>query len=259
MNRGRSGHGRRGSPELASRLVRRFVRGLEVGPALQVLGAWPRVAGALVAQHLQAVRFVDGTLFVRAEQSVWSHQLTFMRPDLLRNYAEVLGKPTVRDIRLTMAAPAAPGQAAAPPPAGYIRGYVPGAGPSARTGAGAGPSAGTGAGPDAGPGAGTGAGGGGAVAGRPGEYNGPVRFAQLPQDEVAAIEARAAEHIKDPELAKRWAKLEERIKSAQLARKLAGEKACEKCGVRHPGKGRLCPICDIEGKPPISPGAQLLK
>lgn len=200
---------------MAGRLVSRFMRGMEVGPMLHVLTQWPRVAGPLVSAHLQAVRFANGTLFVRAEQSVWSHQLTFLRQDLLRKYEEVLGKPVVQDIRLTTAQPAAPGLAA-PAPSSPSRGAP--------------------------------------MAPAPGTADRAPRFAELTEAELAEIETRASRHIKDPELARRWAKLEARMRSAQLARKLAGEKTCEKCGVRHPGKGPLCPVCDIEAKPPIVPG-----
>lgn len=201
---------------MAGRLVNRFMRGMEVGPTLQVLTAWARVAGPLVADHLRAVRFSDGTLFVRADQGVWAHQLTFLRPELLRKYEEVLGRQVVRDIRLTSAPPAAPGQASGLP------------GRSADT----------------------------AARGRHGGPGGAPRFAALPAEEIAEIEARAARHIRDPELATRWARLEARIKSAQLARRLAGQKACRKCGVCHPGAGPLCPVCEIETKPPIVPGLE---
>lgn len=156
--------------------------------------AWPAVAGPLVSVHLEAVRFAGGILWVRAEQSVWAHQLTFLRPELLRRLEEALGPDVVTDLRLTTSRP--PGPGSSPP------GQDPG---------------------DAAP--------------------RPPRFAELPGQELAAIEARAAEHIRDPELARRWARLEARIRGVQLARRRAGERPCERCGVPQPGPGRLCPVC----------------
>jgi len=209
---GKKPPGYRSRPIPTSRLFGGLARQFQLGPALQVLKAWPEIAGPLVSAQLKAVRFAEGILWVRAEQSVWGHQLTFLRPELLRKLENALGKPLVQDIRLTTARPAAdmvaapePGAQAPPPP--------------------------------------------GAVASR------PVEFAELSPAELADIEARASEHIRDPELAKRWARLEARIRSAQLAHKQAGRPSCLKCGLAHPGPGKLCPVCFARSRPSIAPGA----
>ncbi len=194
-----------------------FVRRLRIGPVLQVVKAWPQVAGPLISKHLQAVRFVDGTLFVRAEQSVWGHQLTFLRPELLKKFEAELGKPIVKDIRLTVVAPG-PGEVALPPAGG-----IPFGNPA--TGAPAAPRT--------------------------------VPVVALPPEEVAAIEARAAEHIKNPALAKRWAQLEARVRGAQLGRRQLGQLPCKTCGVPHPGPGDLCLVCYRQAIPPVDPMRQI--
>ncbi|MBM3266465.1 MAG: DUF721 domain-containing protein [Candidatus Sericytochromatia bacterium] len=188
------------------------MRKLRIGPVLEVVRAWPEVAGPLVSKHLQAVRFGGGILWVRAEQSVWAHQLTFLRPELLEKFEAKLGKQVVVDIRLSLASPG-PGEPA-PPPA--ISLPVP----------------------------------------PPGRSSGPpptVPVVELPPEQVAAIEARAAEHIKNPDLARRWVQMELRVRGAQLGRRQLGQQGCRSCGVPHPGPGDLCPVCYRQSLPPADP------
>jgi hypothetical protein len=180
---------------LVGGLSRRF----NVGPTLAVMKAWERVAGEVVAKNLQPVRFVDGVLWVKSEQSVWSHQLTFLRPELLARYEAELGRRIVEDVRLTVSAPIAD---------------VPVFGPGRKAEHEEGPH----------------------LAGGP-------PLANLSAEELAAIEARAAEHIRDPKLRARWIKLEAAMRATQRGRKQAGQAACAACGLPHPGPGKLCPVC----------------
>ncbi|MBM3274293.1 MAG: DUF721 domain-containing protein [Candidatus Sericytochromatia bacterium] len=199
MSFDRKGPRRRSRPTSIGGLVGGLSRRFNVGPTLAVIKAWPRVAGEVVAKNLQPVRFVEGVLWVRSDQSVWSHQLTFLRPDLLARYEAELGRKIVDDIRLTVSAPVSD---------------APGFGPGKKSDGEEGPR----------------------LAGGP-----PV--ADLSADELAAIEARAAEHIRDPKLRARWSKLEAVMRATQRGRKQAGQAACTACGLSHPGPGKFCPVC----------------
>lgn len=97
------------------KLVRNIFGSARLGPALDVLAAWQRVAGPVVGAHIEPVRFAGGTLWVTADQAVWSHQLTFLRPDLLTRYEAEMGRRIVEDIRLTTYVPIRGASWSAPP------------------------------------------------------------------------------------------------------------------------------------------------
>lgn len=66
-----------------------------VDPLLAVMGAWSAIVGAEVAQNARPQRLERATLHVITRSSVWSQQLTFLQPHILRALREL---PQTRDI-----------------------------------------------------------------------------------------------------------------------------------------------------------------
>lgn len=70
-------------------------RGIKRG---QVVALWPQIAGPALADLTEAERLEDGVLFVRVNDAVLNHQLTYMREGFLQRYHEQLPK-MVKEIR----------------------------------------------------------------------------------------------------------------------------------------------------------------
>ncbi|HEY3998167.1 MAG TPA: DUF721 domain-containing protein [Candidatus Xenobia bacterium] len=62
--------------------------------------AWQSVVGPEVAAQVQLVRVVNGVGWVRATSPVWAHQLTYLKPDILRRLADKLGPKAITDLRV---------------------------------------------------------------------------------------------------------------------------------------------------------------
>jgi len=74
--------------------------GLESGlRGWQAVSEWAEAVGPQIARRAHASRFQDGTLWIEVEGSVWLHQLTVLRRDLLRRINQRLGADHVRDLR----------------------------------------------------------------------------------------------------------------------------------------------------------------
>jgi predicted nucleic acid-binding Zn ribbon protein len=74
--------------------------GLESGlRGWQALVEWPHAVGPQIARRSRAVRFQDGVLWVEVEGSVWLHQLTMLKRDLIRKIGERMGSDSIRDLR----------------------------------------------------------------------------------------------------------------------------------------------------------------
>ncbi len=65
----------------------------------QALNEWPHAVGPQIARRSRAVRFQDGVLWVEVDGSVWLHQLTVLKRNLIRKIGERTGSDTIRDIR----------------------------------------------------------------------------------------------------------------------------------------------------------------
>jgi predicted nucleic acid-binding Zn ribbon protein len=65
----------------------------------QAVLEWPLVVGPQIARRSRAVRFQDGVLWVEVDGSVWLHQLTVLRRELLRKLGERTGIGVVRELR----------------------------------------------------------------------------------------------------------------------------------------------------------------
>ena len=64
---------------------------------------WPQVVGEQMARASEAQRVqAGGTLLVNTRSSVWSQELSFHKPAILRRYKERLGKEWVKDLRFSV-------------------------------------------------------------------------------------------------------------------------------------------------------------
>jgi predicted nucleic acid-binding Zn ribbon protein len=71
-----------------------------------VLGQWPSVVGAQIADHATPTGLNDGVLSVAAESTAWATQLRMMQAQLLAKIAAAVGNGVVTSLRIT--GPAAP-------------------------------------------------------------------------------------------------------------------------------------------------------
>lgn len=65
-----------------------------------VLGRWPQLVGAEIADHCAPVALRDGELVVRAESTAWATQLRTLQRQLLQRLAAGVGKDVVRRIKV---------------------------------------------------------------------------------------------------------------------------------------------------------------
>ena len=65
----------------------------------EAVNVWPDAVGSQIAKRARATRFQDGVLWVEVDGSVWLHQLTMLKRDLLRRIHERLGAGSVRDLK----------------------------------------------------------------------------------------------------------------------------------------------------------------
>ena len=74
-------------------------RGWQVDVAVgSVMGRWPQIVGAEVAQHCAPVTFEAGVLTVRADSTAWATQVRLLTAGLLRRLAEEVGEGTVTKV-----------------------------------------------------------------------------------------------------------------------------------------------------------------
>jgi hypothetical protein len=73
--------------EILSKVIKdsRLEAGLKRG---QALALWPEVVGEVISHMTEAERLEDGTLFVRVQDSVAAHQLTYTRQAYLNKYQQ---------------------------------------------------------------------------------------------------------------------------------------------------------------------------
>jgi predicted nucleic acid-binding Zn ribbon protein len=102
----RSGSGRDGrDPMTLGAAVSRLIteRGWEAPAAVGgVMGRWPELVGAEVAQHCEPVSYdeEERTLLVRCDSTAWATQLRLLAPRLVARLNEELGQGTVKVIKV---------------------------------------------------------------------------------------------------------------------------------------------------------------
>ncbi len=71
-----------------------------------LLGRWPELVGAAVADHTRPESFDKGVVLIRCDSTAWATQLRLMAPQLLARLNESLGDGTIT--RLNILGPDAP-------------------------------------------------------------------------------------------------------------------------------------------------------
>lgn len=90
-------------PQPFGRLVSRVALDRGWSPRLTdatVLGRWPHLVGAEIADHCTPVSLRDGELVLQAESTAWATQLRTLQRQLLGRLAAAVGKDVVRRIRV---------------------------------------------------------------------------------------------------------------------------------------------------------------
>lgn len=96
-------------PQSVTSVLSRMVaeRGWETSVNVgSVLGRWPQIVGAQVAQHCVPAEFDDGVLTLAADSSAWATQLKLMEQKIRERLDAELGAGTVESIHVQ--GPAAP-------------------------------------------------------------------------------------------------------------------------------------------------------
>jgi predicted nucleic acid-binding Zn ribbon protein len=76
-------------------------RGWNVDVAVgSVMGRWPAIVGAEVADHCTPVTFQDGVLVVRADSTAWATQLRLLSSSILGRLEAEVGKDAVTELRV---------------------------------------------------------------------------------------------------------------------------------------------------------------
>jgi predicted nucleic acid-binding Zn ribbon protein len=90
-------------PQPFGRLVSRVALDRGWSPRLTdatVLGRWPQLVGADIADHCTPVSLRDGELVLQAESTAWATQLRTLQRQMLYRLAVGVGKDVVRRIRV---------------------------------------------------------------------------------------------------------------------------------------------------------------
>lgn len=78
--------GQPGDPELISGVLNDLVADRDWDSGLaegNLFVNWPKIVGAEIAQHTQAISILDGTLTVQASSTAWATQLQLISTDLI--------------------------------------------------------------------------------------------------------------------------------------------------------------------------------
>ena len=60
---------------------------------------WPAIVGKAAAKATDLECIIDGTLQVRTNTSVWSHELNMMKAHLIAQLNDTIGRAVIKDIR----------------------------------------------------------------------------------------------------------------------------------------------------------------
>ncbi|HET7305055.1 MAG TPA: DciA family protein [Segeticoccus sp.] len=93
----------RRDPELLGDQLDRLLldRGWNADVAVgSVMGRWPAIVGAQVAEHSRPVTFEDGVLTVRAESTAWATQLRLLSSSILGRLEAEVGAGVVQELRI---------------------------------------------------------------------------------------------------------------------------------------------------------------
>ena len=76
---------------------------------------WPRVAGKELAAKIEAVRYQDGSLYLRTENPALAHQVSLMSLEIIKRFQRLLGKRVITSIKIRIAPLSNPAKPASSP------------------------------------------------------------------------------------------------------------------------------------------------
>jgi predicted nucleic acid-binding Zn ribbon protein len=65
---------------------------------LNVVRAWPQIAGAALADNTECTRVDEGVLYVRVPSAPWRQEISFMKQQLISRIRSETGCMTIKDI-----------------------------------------------------------------------------------------------------------------------------------------------------------------
>jgi predicted nucleic acid-binding Zn ribbon protein len=68
-----------------------------------VLSIWEEVVGPRIAANAKPVSYRDSKLFVQVATTIWMHELSFTKGEVLRKLNERLGERVIEDIVFSLA------------------------------------------------------------------------------------------------------------------------------------------------------------
>lgn len=74
----------------------------------RLIADWPRIVGPQIAAHATPQDLRGKTLWIVVDSSTWLHELTLLKPLLLKKIAPHTGKADVRDVRFVIGEVSAP-------------------------------------------------------------------------------------------------------------------------------------------------------
>ena len=60
---------------------------------------WDQVVGKEIAAVTEPKKIRDGILFVKVEQDVWRHELTFFKHEIIQKLNKKIGKRSLKEIK----------------------------------------------------------------------------------------------------------------------------------------------------------------
>lgn len=67
----------------------------------RLFSGWDEIVGPTVSGRCEPVSLRDGVLTVKAPVPAWAAELRYLSPELIRRANEQLGKPLIREVKIT--------------------------------------------------------------------------------------------------------------------------------------------------------------
>jgi predicted nucleic acid-binding Zn ribbon protein len=71
---------------------------------VQIMTAWGKAVGPIIAAQTAMERFTHGTLYIKVSNSVWMQQLQFMKEEITVRINDVIGAQRIRNILFSIGA-----------------------------------------------------------------------------------------------------------------------------------------------------------
>ena len=79
-------------------VLKKYRREMDV-ELLQVWQVWDNIVGEVIAQNTKPAAFKGPILLVHVTNSIWIHQLQFLKKEMIERLNRALGKPLIEDLK----------------------------------------------------------------------------------------------------------------------------------------------------------------